>query len=201
MASNYDIFKDTNPDALIRIWENERKTRDFAVKLMWENMKYFGALIGSLLTAQMALLGYIYSKSEQGNFPFYVSLFLFFAPTIIIFLCLYARKDLTDRRRRFFLVVSHLLKLEDILGLHKDISQILTSFREDKFLFAEYQKNLSKCNNTEDFIKLMMCDKKGAFSLMQRVYLIMMAIAIIFIILQIIFLTNSIISLQTIYSI
>ena len=40
MTAPNNIFND--PDQLVRIWENERETRNLNVKLMWENMKYFG---------------------------------------------------------------------------------------------------------------------------------------------------------------
>jgi hypothetical protein len=59
MSSTEGKLDKPTDEVLIRVWENERISRNFAVKLMWENMKYFSILIGSLLTAYTALLGYI----------------------------------------------------------------------------------------------------------------------------------------------
>jgi len=205
MTTPNDIFSD--PNLLMRIWENERKTRDFAVKLMWENMKYFGILIGSLLTAYTALLGYITTTPIFfTTYPITIifnSMILFPVPVVIIILAWYARNDLIQRQRRFLLVVTHLLKLEDLLGLHKDISDKLIHFKEDKYLFFEYQKNLSKCDTTEAFIELEMYKKKGTFSLMQHVYLLMMGIAVLLITLGgIVLFDPSVINIhQTTYSI
>jgi hypothetical protein len=174
MTEPENIFD--KPDRLIRIWENERNTRNLAVNLMWENMKYFGALVGSLLTAYTALLGY-FSTTVYAN-PIPLNLMILFPiPVAIIFLTFYARDDLKQRKRRFLLVVTHLLKLEELLGLHREITDELIHFKEDKYLFVEYQKNLSKCNTTEAFIELEMRENKGAFNWMQNIYQLMRGIA------------------------
>jgi len=182
MATSEDIFD--KPDRLIHIWENERNTRNLAVKLMWENMKYSGGLVGSLLTAYTALLGYFYTTADANTTPLNLMI-LFPIPAAIIFLTFYARDDLKQRKRRFLLVVTHLLKLEELLGLHRDISDKLIHFKEDKYLFVEYQKNLSKCNTTEAFIDLEMRENKGAFSWMQNIYSLMRVLAGVLIIFNI----------------
>jgi hypothetical protein len=191
MTPNHDIFN--NPDLLVRIWENERKTRDFAVKLMWENMKYFSILIGSLLTAYTALLGYISTKTiffaiYQITIIFNFMI-LFPIPAVIIVLALYAQNDLIERRRRFLLIVTHLLKLEELLGLHKKIDDKLQYFKQDEFLFVEYQKNLSQVKS-ETFIDTQMREKTSAFTSMQNVYIVLMGIAGLSILFGIIVLSN-----------
>lgn len=189
MTAPNNLFND--PDQLIRIWENERKTRDFAVKLMWENMKYFGILIGSLLTAYTALLGYITTTKIAFSDYFititFNSIILFPVPVVIFFLAWYARKDLIQRRRRFLLVVTQLLKLEDLLGLYRKIGDKLPYLKEEEeqYLFVEYremlieyQKHLSQVKSTEEFIDNQIKSKKtSAFSSMQHVYILMMIIA------------------------
>ena len=184
MTSNYDIFN--NPDQLFRIWENERKTRDLNVKLMWENMKYFGALISGLITASIALVGLTLDKSV----PVLFIILIIILQVFIIFLAEYAKKDLKERQKRFFLVVSHLLKLEVILGFYEDISQKLkdTRFDQDKYLFAEYQKNLVKETGIEtdkkkDFIEL---KRSSAYSIMGRIYLLMQITMVAFIVAEIV---------------
>jgi hypothetical protein len=127
-----------NPEQLFRIWVRERTTRDLNVQLMWENMKYFGALISGLITASIALVGFIFDIDNNGVFLTLIIILQIF----IIILAQYAKRDLRERQKRFFLVVSHLLKLEVLLGFYDDISQKLidTRFDQDKYLFAEYQR-------------------------------------------------------------
>ena len=181
-----NLFDD--PDRLFRIWEIERRTRDLNVKLMWENMKYFGSLISGLITASIALVGFIFDIDNNGVFLILIIILQIF----IIYLAHYAKKDLQERQKRFFLVVSHLLKLEVLLGFYEDISQKLkdTRFDEDKYLFGEYQKNLVKEKATEtDKKKDFTEDKRSsAYSIMGKVYQIMQFTMIAFIVAEIIIL-------------
>lgn len=191
MTSTNDIGNDPNRDLLIRIWENERETRNLNVKLMWENMKYFGALISALITASITLLGFALNAHVPVLFPTLIIILQLF----IIYLAHYAKKDLTERRKRFFLVVTHLLKLEVLLGLYdkknsEKLKQKLrdTSLQDDDFLFTQYERNLHLIkgkdkHDTEQFIKNKMnekeniennrSDKYNSYSIMSNVYLIM----------------------------
>jgi hypothetical protein len=230
MTSNYNIFNDPNHDALFRVWENERKTRDFAVKLMWENMKYFGILIGSLLTAYVALLGYISTTKIAfiaSPITFIFNLIILFpVPVTIAILAWYARKDLIQRRRRFLLVVTQLLKLEDLLGLYTKIGDKLPYLKkeDEQYLFVEYremleeyQEHLYQGKSTKEFIddqikpkrtkgtkeKKKKKEKTSAFSSMQHVYILMIGIAVFLIILGgiVLFDPSLINAHQSIYSI
>lgn len=204
MTAPNDIFNDR--DQLIRIWENERKTRDFAVKLMWENMKYFGAVFGALFAVYSTLVGHIYSTTSTN--PIFNFLVLIPIPGTILGLSWFAQNDLQDRRKRFYLVVTHLLKLEDLLGLYKKIDDKLTYLKKDQYLFAqyytmlqEYKKNFEEGKDQEQFIKCQM-KKKSAFRSMQNVYIVMMIVAGILIFFGVIVICNPfLINPQVIYSI
>ncbi len=134
-------------------------------------MKYFGALISGLITASIALVGFIFDIENNGIFLTLIIILQIF----IIILAQYAKRDLRERQKRFFLVVSHLLKLEVLLGFYDDISQKLkdTSFDQDKYLFAEYQKNLVKETGTDEKKDFTEYKKSSAYSIMGRVYLMM----------------------------
>lgn len=181
MSSVGDIPDKPSDEVLIRVWENERNSRNFAVKLMWENMKYFSILIGTLLTAYTALLGYIstnpISFTEYPVSILFNIMILFPIPAVIIVLALYARNDLIERRRRFLLVVTHLLKLEQLLGLHEKIGKRLEYFKEDEYLFTEYRDNLKEGKSKDSFIDDQMRKKPSAFKAMQNVYIILIGIA------------------------
>lgn len=113
-----------------------------------------------------------------------------------IFLAQYAKNDLEERRKRFFLVVSHLLKLEILLGFYDPIDQKLkdTRFEDDQHLFAQYEKNLCRLEvkgkqDTDKFIEDKMREKKNnSYSIMSNVYPLMQITMLGFIIAEIIIL-------------
>jgi hypothetical protein len=173
LTDDKDIFKDK--ELLIKIWENERYSRNFAVKLMWENMKYFGTIIAALLGLYSTLLGHFFTATNTNGW--FNLLFLVPIPVIVIILSLFARNDLIQRRRRFHLVVTHLLKIEDLLGLHDDLSGRLKHFMDDKSLFTHYNKDLLKAKSTDEYIETEMRKKENTFNSMQQIYILMIIIA------------------------
>lgn len=182
----------SDSDRLFRIWESERRTRDLNVKLMWENMKYFGSLISALITASVTLIGINFDRHTHILFPILIIILQVFT----IFLAQYAKNDLEERRKRFFLVVSHLLKLEILLGFYDPIDQKLkdTRFEDDQHLFAQYEKNLCRLEvkgkqDTDKFIEDKMREKKNnSYSIMSNVYPLMQITMLGFIIAEIIIL-------------
>lgn len=178
--TEYNIFD--NPDQLIKIWENERITRNYTIDLMWQNVKYFGTVFGALLVAHMALLGFLWPANGNSMLPFTIRVTVLIFPVSIIALSFYANSHLKLLHNRFLLVVTHLLKLEDILGLHNDISQILPHFKQDKYLFPKYKENL-KFATTDEFIhdQNQMNSRKSAFKLMGHIYWITTLIALVLI--------------------
>lgn len=164
-----DIFKDK--ETLLRIWENERNTRDLAVKLMWENLKFFSIFIGTLLAAYIGFFDFI-ARTLISPDSIYAAILngiiLFPIPVTIFVLALYAYNDLEQRRERFYLVVTHLLKLEDLLGLHEKIDDKLGYLKKDQYLFAQYQKklveykkNFDEGKDDEGFKKCQMKEKSA----------------------------------------
>ena len=189
-----DIFGN---EYLIRIWESERKTREFNATLMWENVKHFGGFISALLVAEMAFISYIWSFQNTGIFPFDVRELMFVFPFAIIVLARHAQSDLKERWGRFLLVVTHLLKLELLLGIYDKIDHKLSFFRPDEYLFSEYQKNLSQ-EASQKFIDKMMKKigddgkpNRNTYTSMISVYRSMTAIAVVFIIFGILIFVNN----------
>jgi hypothetical protein len=144
---NGDIFD--KPDRLLKIWENERTTRNFNTQLMWENIKFFVGLVGVLLSAHMVLLGFFWNIMDHGSLK-WPGIALLVFPSAISLVSYLGWKDSQMRWQRFLLVATHLLKLEDLLGLHVDISGKLTYFK-DKYLFPDYQRNFTQYEDYEDF--------------------------------------------------
>ena len=142
-----DIFD--RPDRLLKIWENERTTRNYNTQLMWENIKFFVGLVSALLSAHMVLLGFFWTIRDHGSLTLFGNTFNWFGIALLVFpgaislISYYGWKDLRMRWQRFLLVATHLLKLEDLLGLHVDISGKLTYFK-DKYLFPNYQRNFTQ---------------------------------------------------------
>jgi hypothetical protein len=206
MTSTDDIFSDSNRDLLIRMWERERITRDLNVKLMWENLKYFGTLISALITASVTLMGFFFENHAHPLIPILIIGLQIF----IIFLAIFADSDLTERRKRFFLIVSHLLKIEALLGLYdEDYSQKVklkeklqgTSLEHDEYLFVHYKRDLRKIEgrekyDTDQFIRDEMSlkkeknenqetsDKKSSYIILSNVYKLMIWTMIAFIIVE-----------------
>ena len=143
-----DIFD--NIEKLIEIWKDERRTRDVSAQLMWENVKYFTTIIGALITAHMALLGFIRDAGIP-QWIFYGSLIIF--PVSILLLSYYAVRDLRRRWMRVMEAIVHLVKMEGILGLYNDISNKLKNFKSDKVLFKRYKEEADKFDSSERFIE------------------------------------------------
>jgi hypothetical protein len=195
----------------MRIWESERRARDLNSKLMWENLKYFGTLISALITASVTLMGFFFTKNPNILIP----ILIYGLQIFIILLAEYANNDLTERRKRFFLIVSHLLKIEVLLGLYSDddpqvqkLRQKLkrTSLEDDDYLFVQYKKNLKKREgsekyDTEQFIKDKMSNKKedkeseekevSSYPILSNVYRLMQWTMTAFIVAEIIILGHA----------
>jgi hypothetical protein len=138
------IFDDR--ENLIKIWIEERRSRDFSANLMWENVRNLTILIAALITADVALMDFISPTNEQQL------LLLPFLPAIIVLLSRYARKDLENRWRCVLESISHLIKLEDLLGLHTQMPST-TLFKDDKFIFERWRRNALSYASSQAFIE------------------------------------------------
>jgi hypothetical protein len=92
---------------------------------MWENIKYYGGFISALLIAEMAFISFTWTFEHPGIFPADIRELMFVFPVAILILIHYAQEDLKVQWRRFLLVVTHLLKLELLLGLYEKIDRKL----------------------------------------------------------------------------
>lgn len=146
--SGDDIFE--NRENLIEIWKEERRSRDFSAQLMWENVKYFTAIITALITAHMALFAF-FRNAGIYQWMFYVPLIIF--PGSILLLSYYGERDLKRRWIRVLEAIVNLIKIEGILGLYIDISNKLKNLKEDKFLFKRYKETADKFSSSDEFIK------------------------------------------------
>ena len=141
------IFHDK--ETLIKIWLDERRSRDFQATLMWENIKYYTTLISVLITADIFIL-----KILLGVKMLALSILSLILPTFIIFISRLAEANLERRWRRFLECVVHLAKLESLLGLHEEIPKELKKvFEDDTYLFQSWVESHKKYSNSNEFIE------------------------------------------------
>lgn len=192
---NNDIF--SNKDQLLTIWKSERELTNFSAKLMWENVRTMTTIIAVLVTADIALMNFIFT-SNSTYWPL-----LPFLPSIIIIFSIYSWKDLKNRWRRVLESVAHLIKLESLLGLYGMLpdSEI---FHEDKFLFTRWRRNAVKYATSDDFIKGEFGGSEEAgktqpnmYSFMKRIYLLCILVAIALIVVHFILINQMIIGHDT----
>jgi hypothetical protein len=53
-TSQKDIF--TDKEKMLKVWIDERRSRDFSAGLMWENLKFFATLISAVITVDTFFL-------------------------------------------------------------------------------------------------------------------------------------------------
>jgi hypothetical protein len=56
-----DIFGDR--ESILKVWIDERRSRDVNASLMWENLKYFTVLISGIITIDTFFLKSIFDGS------------------------------------------------------------------------------------------------------------------------------------------
>jgi len=144
------IFGDR--ENLIKIWLDERRSRDFSAKLMWENIKNMSFLIGALITADIALMNFLVSIQTHEVFLVKWLLLFPFLPVMIIIMSHFAENDLKKRWRRVLEAITHLIKMEDLLGLYKKPPIQFEIFKNDEYLFERWKENASKYSSSKEFI-------------------------------------------------
>ena len=170
-----DIF---TKERLLKIWQAERETRNYNTTLVWENVKFFVSLIGGLLTAHSVLLGLFLNVASYDTLTWFgvksnvFGLGLLVFPAAIFILSYCGWRDLKMRWERFLLVVTHLLKLEDLLGIHEDIGDKVTQMKKGeqyKRLFPDYYHNFLNYDSYEKFREEEM-KKRNTYTSMRYVY-------------------------------
>jgi hypothetical protein len=161
-----DIFGDR--DAILKVWQDERRSRDFNASLMWENLKFFSVLISAIITADTFFLKFaseVTNSTVISLFSIPVNMIYLFSipiPILVIFLSKYGKQDLRRRWSRTLEAIAHLSKLENLLGLDKEVAGKLTNFKNDTYLFDRFTKDTKHMGCQDDFIKKVMKEDKKA---------------------------------------
>ena len=170
-----------NNDHLLKIWVEERRRADFHASLMWENVKYFSTLLSILVTADVFIVKLWFEPKADPGIVFISSLIL---PVFIVATSILGEKELGRRWKRVLECLAISAKLEGLLGLCSDISDRLTEFKEDRFLYPRWIESRRKYQSSASFIK---GEMKGynMFTHMRKVYFITTVIGLFLIALPI----------------
>jgi hypothetical protein len=148
-TSQDDVFG--NKERLLKIWSEERKSRDFNATLMWENLKLFSVLIPAIITVDTFFLKMTLDNS-LAEYTAILSLFSLVFPIMIISLTLCGNSDLRRRWERTLEAIAHLHKIEDLLGLNEPVTGRINVLKDDSHLFQRYYDNtkhtIKKKDNT-----------------------------------------------------
>lgn len=157
---------------MLKIWIDERRSRDISAGLMWENLKFFSLLISGLITANTFFLGFIFtnSSSRDPSINLGYSLITFVLPSLIIYLSLCGFLDLRRRWERTLEAIAHLTKLEDLLGLRASIPLDNDVFSEDTHLFERYFIETEGFVSEDGFIENKRTRRPNMYTEMRRVY-------------------------------
>jgi hypothetical protein len=173
MASNGDIFK--NRESLLKVWLDERRSRDVSAGLMWDNLRLFSVLIPAVITVNILFLNFIYRDPTKETILELQLISLVF-PIMVISLSVAGNVDLFRRWNRTLEAIAHLIKLEGLLGLREPIPEELrNALKEDSYLFQRYHAETTDFKTEEEFIKKNRF-KRNMFTSMMIVYFIFIII-------------------------
>ncbi len=103
---------------MLKVWIEERRSRDVSVDLMWENLKFFSVLISGIITANASFL-----KLTFDNLTLGYAVYSLVLPFLIISLSFCGKSDLKRRWKRTLELIAYLNKLEDLLGLNETVTK------------------------------------------------------------------------------
>jgi hypothetical protein len=132
-------------ESMLKIWIDERRSRDVNASLMWENLKLFSVLIPTIITVGTIFLRVALDPSLT-KYTDQLLLGSLVFPSLVILLSACGIIDLHRRWKRTLEAIAHLLKLEALLGLHEYYEGKV--LRRDKHLFERYYRD-TKCIKTE----------------------------------------------------
>jgi hypothetical protein len=171
-VSHGDIFKDK--ESLLKVWLDERRSRDVSAGLMWDNLRLFSVLIPAVITVDTLFLNFIYEPSMKEHTLQLLPISLAF-PAVVISLSVAGFMDLFRRWKRTLEAIVHLNKLEDLLGLNEPLPQDKKVFEKDTHLFQRYHDETKDFKTEKDFIKKNRF-KFNMFTSMMIVYVIFVII-------------------------
>lgn len=147
------IFEDRK--ALLDIWKTLIERMEHGADLIWRGAQYFFVLISAIISVNLIGLGTVLGLEDVLIQYLLLVLSLVF-PILIIALTCVGWLTLKRRFRRMLEIVTHIGKVESLLGLSADISdylQELSVFSQDTYLFERYVKSRAKHNSEKDFIE------------------------------------------------
>jgi hypothetical protein len=165
--SQSNIFGDR--ESMLRIWIDERRSRDFNASLMWENLKFFSVLISAIITVDTFFLKLTFDGSLPGH-AFELSIFSLVFPALVMSLSWFGKNDLKRRWDRTLEAIAHLIKLEDLLGLNARYSG--NALEKDNHLFQRFHDSAEGIKSEEEFKQNKM-NENNMFTSMKKVYWIL----------------------------
>jgi hypothetical protein len=147
-TSDRDIFEDR--ESLLKIWSEERKSRDFNASLMWENFKLYAVLIPAIITIDALFLRLIFDVPQE-----HISKLLWFSlvfPSLILGLSVCGNIDLFRRWKRTSEAIAHLNELEKLLGLDRNLPKDKRVFKDDPGLFPRWHASVKNIHTENQFI-------------------------------------------------
>ena len=168
-------------ESMLKVWVDERRSRDVNASLMWENLKLFAVLIPAIITIDTFFLQAIFDNELPENtsgFRFLIFLF----PSLVITLSLIGESNLKRRWERTLESIGYLNKLEDLLGLRGNLPENRTVFLKDKHLFERYFREIEEegvaIDTEDDFIEQKRL-KNNMYRPMRRVYAVFIVIGVV----------------------
>jgi hypothetical protein len=181
------IFDDR--ESLIKIWIDERRSRDFQASLMWENVKYFTTLLSALITADVFILRMLLDLKINStifantNYPVIILFSSLILPSFIIVASILGERELKRRWRRILEAIANCAKIEYLLGLNENISHILKVFPNDSYLFQRWTESRKKYSSSSSFVE---GELKGynMYTHMRKIYFITIFVGVFLIVIH-----------------
>jgi hypothetical protein len=180
MSTHGDIFKDK--ESLLKIWLDERRSRDVSAGFMWDNLKLFSVLIPAVITINTLFLIFIYGDPMKEP-TLELRLISLAFPVMVISLSVAGNIDLFRRWNTTLEAIVHLNKLEDLLGLNESLPQDKKVFENDTHLFQRYHIKAKGIKTEAEFIKKNRL-KFNMFTSMAIVYWIFVFIGVLLLVYQ-----------------
>lgn len=148
----YPVFQD--PQILIEVWKKRHDSLDSQGRMIWNSVYYLFLLLVALISAYLVALGMILDLQDALT-QFYASFGLYLLPMLIILISFEGIGVARRRFKRILEYIAQVCKIESLLGLNEDISQVLRrmdTFPEDKYLFQRFVDTRRKYKTENDFV-------------------------------------------------
>jgi hypothetical protein len=170
-----DIFGDR--ESMLKVWIDERRSRDFNASLMWENLKFFSGLISAIITVDTFFLKFTLDGSMGSKYTSELTFFSIVLPILVLVLSLCGRNDLRRRWKRTLEAIAHLSKLENLLGLDKSVKEKVHVLAKDNYLFQRFSKSTKNIDSEKDYIYREM-NEDNMYTSMKNVYNVLITIGV-----------------------